>query len=126
MKGWIRIGIVLSAFWLVGVLLFAVADFLSIPSSSCLFLYDPSEPSQAGEKYLNISSSIKTSFFSCNVYSQFISNSWERYFISLNHQIIEFNTKHFISLLLIPVVALWLVAIAFVKSLRWVKNGFNS
>ena len=126
MKGWIRLGLVLSAFWVAGVVFFTAWQFFSIPSSNCIFIIDPYQSSQAGEKYMNISAPLKTSLFSCNVYSQFISNSWQRYFISVGGQIIEFDIKHFLFLLFIPLAFSWAVMVSLVKSMRWVKNGFKS
>lgn len=127
MKGWIRLGLVLSAFWVVGVIFFTAWQFFTVFSSSnCIFIFDPYQPSQVGEKYKSISAPLENSLFSCNIYSQFISNSWKRYFISVGAQIIEFDIKHFMLLLFTPLVLSWGTAVSLIKSMRWVVNGFKS
>ena len=125
MKGWIRLGLVLSVFWLVGVLFFSISEFFNIPSSSCIFIIDPYLKNSAGENYLSVSESLKTSLFSCNVYSQLISNSWQRYFILIDSQIVEFNIKHFAFLLFIPLAIFWVTAVSLAKSIHWIINGFK-
>jgi len=114
MKGWIRFGVVLSGFWIAGVLAFAIFEFLTILPGQCI------KAEEGGA-----SPSVDLFFFSCNMFSHLPTNSWGQYLISWGNQLIEFKTRRFVFLLSAPVGFSWLIAIAVVKGWRWVARGFK-
>lgn len=117
MKGWGRLGIVLSGFWIAGVIIYSISEFISILPGECV--------NSEGEG-IPISASIELFFFSCNPFSDIASfNSWGLYFIHWGNQLIEFNTRRFVFVLLLPVGSLWSIAIAVVWAWRWVARGFK-
>ena len=114
MKGWIRLGVVLSGFWIAGVLIFAIAEFLSILPGECI------KAEKGGA-----SPSVELFFFSCSIFSDLMPNSWGHHLISWGNQLIEFNTRRFIFILFGPVFFSWPVTITVAKAWRWVTRGFK-
>ena len=104
MKGWIRLGIVLSGFWIAGVLVFVVAEFIARHPEACV----------KAETFLDT----KEFFFSCNRFADLVPDSWNRF-------LLEFNTKRFLLVWLGPVVLSWLLAVVVFQSWRWVARGFR-
>jgi hypothetical protein len=130
MRGWIRLGLLLSALWVVGVLVFTISEFLNIPSTACNFYHPenlggaspPAEPIELER--------IQTYLFSCSIFTDFdypnLLHAWKSYVISIDTQLIEFNIFHLFILLFIPLVSAWVAVVSLVKSIRWVKNGFKN
>ena len=114
MKGWIRIGVVLSAFWMAGVLVFAIAEFLMIPAGSCVKAENGWE-----------SPSIQMFFFQCSMFSDLRSISSGDYLITWGRQLVEFHAKRFLFLLIAPIGSSWLIAITVFWAWRWVVRGFK-
>lgn len=114
MRGWLRLGVVLSVFWIAGVLAFALYEFLSILPGECI-------RSEKG----GASPSVDLFFFSCNMFSDLIPNSWGQHLISSGNQLIEFDTRRFVFLVAGPVVLSWVIAIGVVTSWRWIARGFK-
>jgi hypothetical protein len=127
MKGWTRLGLFLSALWVVGVFVFTILTFFNIPSSACRF-YNSETLGGAAPPAVPIDlEPLHTYFFSCNEYTDIFypHPSWKSGVILEDTQLIEFNTTHFIMLLFIPLASVWAAAVSLIKSVRWVKNGFK-
>ena len=127
MKGWTRLGLFLSALWVVGVLVFTIFAFFNIPSSACHF-YNLETLGGAAPPAVPIDlEPLYTYLFSCNVFTDILHPhlSWKSYVISVGTQLIEFNITHFIILLFIPLASVWAAAVSLIKGVRWVKNGFK-
>ncbi len=85
MKGWVRLSIVLSGFWMAGVLFFVVAEFITRHPEACV----------KAETFLDA----KEFFFSCNKFANLVPNFWNRF-------LLELNAKRFLLVWLGPVVLL--------------------
>lgn len=103
-KGWIRLGIVLSSFWIAGVLVAVAVEFVLRHPEACV----------KADVFLDT----KEFFFSCNMFADLVPNSWDRF-------LLEFNTKRFLLVLLGPVLAAWSTAVVVLQSWRWVTRGFK-
>ena len=113
MKGWFRLGIVLSFFWVAGWSSFALLDFMAILPFQCTQF--------ARDEFI----SVELYFFSCNHFSDIPSNYWGDYLIHWNDQIIEFDLRRFIFIVFLPVVLCWVIASAVFYSWKWVAMGFK-
>ena len=129
MKGWTRLGLFLSALWVVGVLVFTIFEFFNIPSSACNFYNVETLGDTPPPAFPIDLEPLYTYLFSCNIYTEFfypnLPNSWKSYVISVDTQLIEFNIIHFSILLFIPLASSWAATVSLIKSVRWVKNGFK-
>lgn len=116
MKGWIRLGTIMSILWAAAVVVFSAIEFMSIPIDHCVKSAE-GIPSQ----------SIKLFFFWCDAYSDILANSrtWSYFPIRWDNQLVLFNTSRFLMVLLAPIGVSWLVSIAGYKAFRWVARGFK-
>lgn len=113
MKGWIRLGIVLSFFWVAGWSFFAFMEFMAILPGQC--------PQFTGG-YLE---SVDLYFFSCNIFSDIPKNYWGVHLIHWNEQVIEFDLRRFVFIAFLPVALFWIIAILIFYSWKWVAIGFK-
>ncbi len=104
MKGWIRLGIVLSGFWMTAVVLIAAGEFAVRDPEAC----------KNAEAFLHVTEF----FFSCNPFADLVPGWWNRFML-------EFSFKRFLLVGLGPVVVFWVLGAAVYKSWRWVAQGFG-
>ena len=104
MKGWIRLGIVVSAFWIGGTCVFAIAEFLLRDLATCRSL----------EAFLDATEI----FFRCNKIDNHVPGAIDRFFL-------DFRPTFFLVVALAPIASGWALAAVLVHSIRWVIRGFK-
>lgn len=116
MSGWVRLGVVLGAMWIVVVSTFALTEYLFIPNYSCVF------PPPFGER-----SDYNGIFFHCDLFTDipFVEDQWKILTISDGRKVVDFHLDKFIFVLLLPVAILWALSAAAFYCARWVCRGFS-
>jgi hypothetical protein len=104
MKGWIRLGLVLSGFWIVGVFAVAFVEFLLRDPGVC----------RSANTYLDA----VELFFRCNSFADLVPSFVDRFFL-------EFRLKFFLLIVSAPVLIGWIVAVVLFHSIRWIVRGFK-
>lgn len=104
MKGWLRLGIVASAFWVVGVCTVAIAEFILRDPNTC----------KSAEAFLDAAEI----FFTCNRFADVVPSTIDRVFR-------ELRTTYFVLVAFGPVIVGWILAVTFFFSGRWVIRGFK-
>lgn len=110
-KGWIRLGVVLSVAWIVGVLIYAVLEHYSVRGdlTTSINLPEPSSPPVVSHWEIVGQQSFLTD---CDVKQKQVSCSP------------RFTNLALLSLL--PIISCWLIAVLVVYAVRWVRAGFRS
>ena len=98
MKGWIRLGLVLSGFWIVGACAFAFVTFLLRDPGMC----------HSASAFLDAPDAVLDVFFRCNSFAD-----------------LEFRLKFFLLLMFAPVLIGWVLAVVLFHSIRWIVKGFK-
>lgn len=111
----VRIAFVLSGLWLCGVGFWLCAEYLNILPGNCVFDGSKSPVSP-----------VDAYFFSCEWFTAFSSigsSWWGVAFLRQGQQIIELNTFRLVFTAVLPVVAIWFIAVTCPALFRWVGRG---
>ena len=107
-KGWIRLYIVLSAVWIVGIVIYAAFDFSSVRWDLSTAV-GKSDPSFANSGW--VLKGQESFLTTCNVKNQQVSCSP--------------RVLSLLGLALVPVVMSWPIAFLLVRVVLWVRAGFR-
>lgn len=104
MKDWVRLGLVVSGFWIGGTCIFVIVEFL---------LRDPATCRSAG-------ASLEATgvFFHCHSFADLVPGAIDRF-------LLEFRPDYFLAVALVPVVFGWAIAQKLIKTVRWVVQAFK-
>jgi hypothetical protein len=117
MSGWVRLGVLISAIWMVGVLSVAALEYTSIPNGACV-------NSNASAHMSDYSGR----FFYCDgdpFADIMLSGYWRDVAISDGQEIVIFHLYEFLKILLLPIVIVLMFSSAMFYSIRWVYRGFS-
>ena len=104
MKGWVRLGLVVTGFWIGGTCIFAIVEFL---------LRDPATCRSA-------SASLEATgfFFRCHKLADLVPGAIDRF-------LLEFRPDYFLIVAFAPVVFGWAIAVKLIKAVRSVVQAFK-
>jgi hypothetical protein len=104
MKGWLRLGVVVSCIWLAAVCIWAIVEFAGRNPDAC----------RLADAFLDA----REIFFDCNGFADLVPGAIDRF-------LLEFRAARFATVALGPVVVAWTVATVLVVSGKWVIRGFK-
>jgi hypothetical protein len=106
-----KLAIALSSTWVLGVIGFLGAEYLNVLPGQCVFLGEASAPSIY----------VDGVFLSCNMFSDISSTWWGIAQIQNGQQILELHVFRLLSSALLPVAAIWFIAVASPAMSRWIR-----
>ena len=108
-----RIAVVLSGLWLLGVGALLAAEYLQILPGHCVF---------DGGKFSHLLR-VQGVLLSCDMFSDIPNPWWGVTTIHSGHQFIVLNTFRLVFSSVIPVAAIWLIAVTCPALWRWVTKA---
>ncbi|SRR5581483_5158962 len=109
-KGWIRLGVVLSLVWVLGVLIYAGIEYHTVRTNLTNTVQSPTNSSIDGDRWEIVGQ--KTFAISCAVKNKQISCA-PRF-------------KNLVLLAIAPVIVAWVLVILITCAATWVRTGFDS